>query len=109
MGSIAEGVEFDAIAREWRCKWSEDGDKKSLVEAQKALSGILPVIKSLDGVKSVHRIVCGGNHDFKVQKTTLIREVPQTCRIIICTPPASCTKFLSQIVGNYNSVCWRQV
>eukprot|EP00409_Alexandrium_fundyense_P004404 CAMPEP_0185900966 /NCGR_PEP_ID=MMETSP0196C-20130402/383_1 /TAXON_ID=2932 /ORGANISM="Alexandrium fundyense, Strain CCMP1719" /LENGTH=33 /DNA_ID= /DNA_START= /DNA_END= /DNA_ORIENTATION= len=23
---IAPGVEFNCIAREWRCKWSEDND-----------------------------------------------------------------------------------
>ena len=66
MGSFVEGVDFDTIAREWRCKWSADGDKKSLAEAQKVLNEMLPTIKSIDGVKSVHRIVCGGNLDFKV-------------------------------------------
>ena len=66
MGTIAEGVEFDTIAREWRCKWSEDNDKASLVKAQAELSKILDDIKSKDGVKSVQRIVCGGCHDFKV-------------------------------------------
>lgn len=66
MGTFVEGVDFDTIAREWRCKWSEEGDKKSLADAQKALNEILPAIKSIDGVKSVHRVVCGGNLDFKV-------------------------------------------
>jgi hypothetical protein len=64
--TIAEGVEFDTIAREWRCKWSADSDKASLVEAQKALQAVLPEIKSVDGVKSVERVVCGGCLDFKV-------------------------------------------
>jgi hypothetical protein len=89
--TIAEGVEFDTIAREvspsmllsifvfivwneivshcivqWRCKWSGDDDKKSLVEVQKALESILPDVKKVDGVKSVERIVCGGCLDFKV-------------------------------------------
>jgi hypothetical protein len=68
MGSFVEGVDFDTIAREWRCKWSEDGDRKSLAQAQTALNDVLPVIKSIDGVKSVHRVVCGGNHDFKVSR-----------------------------------------
>ncbi len=66
MGTFVEGVDFDTIAREWRCKWSGEGDKKSLADAQKALNEILPAIKSIDGVKSVHRVVCGGNLDFKV-------------------------------------------
>lgn len=35
MPEVAPGVVFESIAREWRCKWSPDEDKKSLVEAQK--------------------------------------------------------------------------
>ena len=66
MGSIVDGVDFDTIAREWRCKWSEDNDKKSLAEAQKALNEILPALKAINGVKKVDRVVCGGNLDFKV-------------------------------------------
>jgi hypothetical protein len=66
MPVITEGVEFDTIAREWRCKWSADNDKKSLQEAQKLLSEYLSVIKVVDGVKSVQRVVCGGCLDFKV-------------------------------------------
>jgi hypothetical protein len=63
---IAEGVEFDTVAREWRCKWSQDDDKKSLVEVQKVLDKYLSTIKAVDGVKSVERIVCGGCLDFKL-------------------------------------------
>jgi hypothetical protein len=66
MPTIAEGVEFDIIAREWRCKWSPDNDKKSLVEAQTLLDGVLNELKALDGFKSVQRVVCGGCLDFKV-------------------------------------------
>lgn len=66
MATITEGVEFDTIAREWRCKWSADSDKKSLQEAQKLLNEVLPAIKTLDGVKDVQRVVCGGCLDFKV-------------------------------------------
>ncbi|CAJ1914917.1 unnamed protein product [Cylindrotheca closterium] len=66
---ICEGVEFDTISREWRCKWSPDDDKKSLVEAQKALESILPDVKSVDGVEGVQRVVCGGCLDFKVVTT----------------------------------------
>jgi hypothetical protein len=64
--NIAEGVDFDTVAREWRCKWSPDGDKASLVAAQKALEAVLPEIKKVDGVKGVERVVCGGCLDFKV-------------------------------------------
>jgi hypothetical protein len=67
MGTIAEDVEFDTIAREWRCKWSPDNDKKALVEAQKALKEVLADVKAVDGVKGVNRVVCGGCMDFKVR------------------------------------------
>jgi hypothetical protein len=66
MGTIADGVDFDVIAREWRCKWSEDNDKKSLKEAHAKLTQVLSDLKGIDGCKSVHRVVCGGNLDFKV-------------------------------------------
>mmetsp|Transcript_9018 Transcript_9018/g.24993 ORF Transcript_9018/g.24993 Transcript_9018/m.24993 type:complete len:128 (-) Transcript_9018:64-447(-) len=66
MGTITEGVEFDTIAREWRCKWSADNDKKSLAEAQKLLNSVLDDVKKVDGVTGVQRIVCGGCLDFKV-------------------------------------------
>jgi hypothetical protein len=66
MGTIAEGVEFDTVAREWRCKWSSDNDKASLVQAQKVLTSVLTELKSVHGVKGVQRVVCGGCHDFKV-------------------------------------------
>jgi len=66
MGAIAEGVEFDTIAREWRCKWSADNDKASLVQLQKLLNEVAPALKATDGVKSVNRVVCGGCLDFKM-------------------------------------------
>jgi len=47
-------------------KWSGDGDKASLVAAQKALDAILAKVKAVKGVKSVNRVVCGGCLDFKV-------------------------------------------
>jgi hypothetical protein len=73
MGSFVEGVNFDTIAREWRCKWSADNDKESLAEAQKALNEILPTLKAVDGVKRIDRIVCGGNLDFKVRRLDFFR------------------------------------
>jgi len=66
MVTITEGVEFDTIAREWRCKWSADNDKKSLQEAQKALDDVLVDLKKVAGCKQVQRVVCGGCLDFKV-------------------------------------------
>ena len=64
--TITEGVEFDTVAREWRCKWSPDNDKKSLQELQKTLNDAVSEIKKVDGVKNVQRVVCGGCMDFKV-------------------------------------------
>lgn len=66
MVTITEGVDFDTIAREWRCKWSADDDKKSLQEAQKVLDSVVAQVKKVDGVKGVQRVVCGGCLDFKV-------------------------------------------
>eukprot|EP00549_Striatella_unipunctata_P003729 CAMPEP_0118705570 /NCGR_PEP_ID=MMETSP0800-20121206/19939_1 /TAXON_ID=210618 ORGANISM="Striatella unipunctata, Strain CCMP2910" /NCGR_SAMPLE_ID=MMETSP0800 /ASSEMBLY_ACC=CAM_ASM_000638 /LENGTH=112 /DNA_ID=CAMNT_0006607735 /DNA_START=104 /DNA_END=442 /DNA_ORIENTATION=+ len=66
MVTIAEGVEFDTIAREWRCKWSGDNEKASLVAAEKAIEAVLSKVKAVDGVKGVQRVVCGGCLDFKI-------------------------------------------
>jgi hypothetical protein len=66
MGSVTDGVTFDTIAREWRCKWSTDDDKASLKAAQNILDDYIDEIKGTAGVKSVHRVVCGGNLDFKI-------------------------------------------
>ena len=66
MQTITDGVEFDTIAREWRCKWSSDDDKKSLAEAQKALNEVLAEVKAVKGVLKVDRVVCGGCLDFKI-------------------------------------------
>jgi len=66
MITFAEGIHFDTIAREWRCKWSPDGEKASLVAAQKALDAVIDDVKKVPGVKKVDRIVCGGCLDFKV-------------------------------------------
>jgi len=59
-------VNFDNIAREWRCKWSADSDNASLMAAQKVLEDALAEVSSIEGVASVQRVVCGGCHDFKV-------------------------------------------
>ena len=66
MPTIVEGVDFDTVAREWRCKWSADNDKASLAAAQALLVKTKPEIDAVKGVKEVKRIVCGGCHDFKV-------------------------------------------
>ena len=66
MGEVAAGVSFDIIAREWRCKWSEDSAKASLAQAQVALDETVGALKALRGVREVKRVVCGGCHDLKV-------------------------------------------
>ena len=66
MITITDGVEFDTIAREWRLKWSPDDDKKSLASVQQVVNSLISSIKSIDGVKNVQRIVCGGCLDYKV-------------------------------------------
>lgn len=57
---------FDVIAREWRCKWSDDSDKRSLSQAQEVLSGVVDQLKAIKGFKSLQRVVCGDCKDFKV-------------------------------------------
>merc|ERR1711976_311191 len=66
MITITEGVEFNTIAREWRCKWSADNDKASLAAAQKVLNEYRDQVRGVNGVKNVQRVVCGGCLDFKV-------------------------------------------
>jgi len=62
MATITNGVEFDTIAREWRLKWSPDNDKKSLASVQQTLTVFKPALAKISGLKSVQRVVCGGNH-----------------------------------------------
>lgn len=66
MPEICQGVSFDKVAREWRCKWSPDADKSSLVASQKILDKNVAILKQVPGVLSVQRVVCGGCLDFKV-------------------------------------------
>jgi len=66
MPEITKTVKFENIAREWRCKWSEDASKASLDAAQSLLTDLLAELSSVEGVASIQRIVCGGCHDFKV-------------------------------------------
>ena len=41
MPNITPNVEFDTLAREWRCKWVADDDKASLAACQDALSTVI--------------------------------------------------------------------
>ena len=64
MLSVVSNVQYNTIAREWRCKWDSD---ESLIESQNALTDVLDKVKSVDGVRDVQRVVCGGCKDFKVR------------------------------------------
>lgn len=66
MPTICPGVEFNTIAREWRCKWSADNDKASLEALQKALNETMSKVSAVAGLRDVRRIVCGTCNDFKV-------------------------------------------
>jgi CxxC motif-containing protein len=66
MPDITANVKFSNIAREWRCKWSADADKQSLVDCQNLLDEVLVDLSSVEGVTSVQRVVCGGCLDFKI-------------------------------------------
>eukprot|EP00747_Dinoflagellata_sp_TGD_P163011 gnl/TRDRNA2_/TRDRNA2_181263_c0_seq1.p1 gnl/TRDRNA2_/TRDRNA2_181263_c0~~gnl/TRDRNA2_/TRDRNA2_181263_c0_seq1.p1 ORF type:complete len:156 (+),score=57.56 gnl/TRDRNA2_/TRDRNA2_181263_c0_seq1:83-550(+) len=85
---IAHGVEFNVLAREWRCKWSPEKDGQSLSEIGKLLDGmkdeLLGLIyewnrtypkldekecfngKSQVGKQGIQRVVCGECYDFKL-------------------------------------------
>jgi len=66
MKEIVDGVKFNVIAREWRLKWSSENDKKSLVEVNQLMNKFTPKLKTIDGFKSLQRIVCGQCNDFKL-------------------------------------------
>lgn len=61
-----DGVEYETIVREWRCKWSQEAAKASLIACQMALEAVFDEIKEVDGVKNVERLVCDECFDFKV-------------------------------------------
>merc|ERR1712032_310469 len=67
MGIGDTGVEFNVIAREWRCKYTGPADASASLKAcQDLLADTLPKIKALSDVQDVKRVVCGGCLDFKV-------------------------------------------
>mmetsp|Transcript_17417 Transcript_17417/g.25378 ORF Transcript_17417/g.25378 Transcript_17417/m.25378 type:complete len:111 (-) Transcript_17417:1022-1354(-) len=63
MKSIVSNVQFDTVAREWRCKWESE---EALVGAQTSLEAVLEKVKAVAGVKDIQRVVCGGCKDFKI-------------------------------------------
>jgi hypothetical protein len=64
--SIAEGVEYDTMTREWIATYSLEGDKSSLVACQLALESVVEDIYEVDGFKSVQRLVCEDDKEFRV-------------------------------------------
>lgn len=96
MIDITPNVSFDTIAREWRCKWSADADKASLVKAQDALTEVLSEVRTsplfvtfaLSARKPDQRAFCGrvmtppqavvtfGSLDHDALGTPLIGPVP---------------------------------
>jgi hypothetical protein len=70
MPEMANGkMAFTNVAREWRCKWKDDGGgkatSKALVEIADLVDEYLPQLKALEGAE-VNRSVCGGCLDFKL-------------------------------------------
>jgi hypothetical protein len=70
MPEMANGkMAFSNVAREWRCKWKDDGGgkatSKALVEIADLVDEYLPQLKALEGAE-VNRSVCGGCLDFKL-------------------------------------------
>mmetsp|Transcript_6419 Transcript_6419/g.14042 ORF Transcript_6419/g.14042 Transcript_6419/m.14042 type:complete len:129 (-) Transcript_6419:151-537(-) len=63
---ITEGVMFNQMAREWRCKWTESDSNMPLQLCQKALMEVaVPALSYVPGAQ-VQRIVCSERKDFKV-------------------------------------------
>jgi len=51
------------VAREWRLKWS---DPACLEAVQALAAGSFDALKATNGFKSLHRVVCGECHDYKL-------------------------------------------
>ena len=64
--------QFENVAREWRCKWKDDGGGKAssqtLVDIADLVDEYLPKLKALEGAQ-INRAVCGGCLDFKLCTT----------------------------------------
>jgi hypothetical protein len=71
--TLVPGLDSKLLGREWRCKYADGGggeggliNSKALEDAQKLFDDNLESLKKIQGVKGVHRIVCGACKDFKV-------------------------------------------
>ncbi|CAJ1347097.1 unnamed protein product [Effrenium voratum] len=64
---LIKEIHYNTFAREWRCVWSEDEDKRSLRQLQRVLEEIVvPALRRVPGVLSLQRVVCGCNKEFKL-------------------------------------------
>eukprot|EP00933_Yihiella_yeosuensis_P031180 TRINITY_DN24731_c0_g1_i1.p1 TRINITY_DN24731_c0_g1~~TRINITY_DN24731_c0_g1_i1.p1 ORF type:complete len:159 (-),score=33.90 TRINITY_DN24731_c0_g1_i1:150-626(-) len=91
MPTIAAGVDFETVAREWRCKWSSDDDMASLKACQKLLDDmkddILSVTYDWNGKQLATHEVLNGKID--VSKKQVQRLVDSECldfKVIIKLP-----------------------
>lgn len=66
MVAIASGVEYNAVAREIRCKWSRTHNQASLPAMQKVFESNFEVLEKIDGVLGLHRTVCSNNLECKI-------------------------------------------
>ena len=64
--SVAPGVEYDTMVREWRCQWSAEGDSASLVACQIAVESIIEDMEEVPGFQGLERVVCTDGLEFKV-------------------------------------------
>eukprot|EP00930_Biecheleria_cincta_P097213 TRINITY_DN88934_c0_g1_i1.p1 TRINITY_DN88934_c0_g1~~TRINITY_DN88934_c0_g1_i1.p1 ORF type:complete len:158 (-),score=26.14 TRINITY_DN88934_c0_g1_i1:102-575(-) len=65
-GYVCPEIHYNTLAREWRCKWSMDDQKRSLTECQRVLERAVPALRKVHGLLGVQRVVCGDCHDFKI-------------------------------------------
>jgi len=76
MPQFTSNVNFEHVAREWRCKFSKDNEMASLAAIQAVTDGVIANIKAVDGVTGVQRIVCGGCLDYKLIITLTADKFP---------------------------------
>ncbi|CAE7945296.1 unnamed protein product [Symbiodinium sp. KB8] len=64
---LCKEIHYNTLAREWRCIWSEEDQKRSLTELQRVLEDVaVPALRRVPGLLGVQRIVCGCKKEFKI-------------------------------------------
>jgi len=97
MPEIAPGITFSRLAREWRCKWSEEGGGAALIGVQEFMDNMFPIIQAFVPEAEVQRVVCGGCLDYKVIVSAPI-EAFKTWEASNCPPEE---KFLEALRGSF--------